>query len=87
MKGIIYQCVYDIDDKKYPYTAFNYDGSLCGFQNLPVRNFNLGIWVDSVTGDTGEVLPYEQWDQSARDTAIMKDCRASKINRKEKPFK
>lgn len=81
MKGVMYQCLYDIDDIKHPYTAFNQDGSLCGFQNPPVRNFNLGVWIDSVTGGPGDLLLYERWDQSFRETKFFKNCHDPKINR------
>lgn len=81
MKGINYQCIYTIDDSRYPYTAFNHDGSLCGFANPPVRNFAMGIWIDSVTGEPGDVLPYERWDQSMRELSQVQDCHRPKVNR------
>ena len=80
MKGIKYQFVQNVDDTRYLYTAFNQDGSLCGFVNPPVRNYAMGIWVDSVTGESGDLINYEAWDQSMRIIADMADCRKPAVN-------
>ena len=88
MKGINYQCVYrNIDNERYPYTAFNLDGSLTAFVNPPVRNYDMGIWVDSVTGYAGDLVLFEAWDQSMRETDEMADCRIprSRFGTKSKP--
>jgi hypothetical protein len=75
VKAINFQCQYDVDDRKYAYTAFNRDGSLCGFENAPVRNFQVGVWVDSVTGGYGELLQFDRWDVSMREPSEMADRR------------
>lgn len=74
--------MYDVDDARYKYLAVNGDGSMCTFHNAPVRDFNLCIWVDSVTGDPGDFQPYLSWDQSARELSVAKDMRASKLKAK-----
>lgn len=71
----MYQFIYEYDDIKYPYTARNYDGAMYGFKNLPVRNFDLKIWLDSVTGEPGELILFDQWDNSMRITAELADLR------------
>jgi hypothetical protein len=76
MKGVNYQVLYDVDDRKYPYTAFNNDGALTGFQNLPVRNFETLEWIDSVTGVSGDLIPFGRWVSSMR---IMEDMRDMRI--------
>lgn len=71
MKGINLQCVYDVDDEKYPFVAFNQQGQLFGFVNPPVRDYKNLEWIDSATGDPGDLIPYSGWDSSARET---KEC-------------
>jgi hypothetical protein len=75
MKLINCQCFYLVDDEKYPYIAFDLEGRLRGFKNLPVRNFQFSEWVDCVTGDTGEQILFDKWDQSMRESKELFDTR------------
>ena len=85
MKGINFQCLYDIEETRYPYAAVNNNGEVCGFINPPVRNFELLQWVDSVTGEPGEPFPFERWDVSARVLAEVADARRPQDRGKRKP--
>jgi hypothetical protein len=83
---------YKLDEKgAYRYVAFNCEGVLCGFANAPLRDLVLGQWVDSVTGSTGEMILFEQWDQSCREVADLADmsrnppqCKKRRMERKNK---
>jgi len=81
MKAINYQCLYLVDDARYLYTAFNQDGSLCGFINPPVRDFQAGIWVDSVTGGCGELILFDRWDTSMREPKDFVDTRTPHLRK------
>lgn len=74
MKGLQIVRVYDVNENDYPYVASDYEGRLCGFQNPPVRDFSQREWIDSVTGDPGDIIPYKRWDQSMREPSEMMDC-------------
>lgn len=71
-KFIQFIALYDISDE-YKYIAFNREGILCGFTNAPVRDFENGQWVDSVTGSTGEMILFNKWDESSREVALLTD--------------
>lgn len=86
LKAINYQCVYDFEADRYPYTAFDQTGQLHGFQNLPVRNFEYGEWVDSVTGEPGELILFSTWDTSLKTTAEQDDVRKRFTKRKQDKF-
>lgn len=88
MKGINFQCVYDVDDARYPYTAFNHSGELFGFKNPPIRDFERLEWIDCQTGEPGEFIPYLKWDQSLREMKDFIDChrpRTELFGKKLKP--
>jgi len=90
MKLVDLHDVYDVPEE-YKFIAFNREGILCGFQNAPVRDFENGQWVDSVTGSTGEMILFGKWDQSSREVQLLYDLRKSApgvkkfLKRKEKP--
>ena len=72
----------------FTHIATNKDGVINAFVNAPVRDFNLGVWIDSVTGDYGTLIECDTWDQSVKslDTTIdsaetMKKVREKKIKR------
>jgi hypothetical protein len=81
MKNINYQCLYTVDDSKFFYTAFDHDGRLFGFENAPVRDFNNLEWVDSVTGEPGELIPFDRWDVSMREPVDMADFRTPHLRK------
>jgi len=60
-------------NSEYNYLAFNQDGSLNGFMHPPIRDFELGVWQDSVDGSYGHVVPYDGWDTSVKKTSEMSD--------------
>jgi hypothetical protein len=64
-----------IDEKIHTHVAQNFNGQICGFQNPPVRNYDLNEWMDSVTGEPGDLLSVERWEITARVTADMQDLR------------
>jgi len=86
MKKVMYQFAYEIDEIAHPYIAKNHDGVLTGFKNLPVRDYNMLEWVDSVTGLPGDFIPHTAWDTSLRVTAELFDPRLTgEARRKNKP--
>jgi len=74
MKFINFQCYYGVPDT-CKWVARNQDGVLVGFVNPPVRDFGLGAWQDSVTGSYGEIIPFERWDVSLKETSCLSDLR------------
>lgn len=83
MKAIGYYCQYTVDDQKYLYTAFNYDGSLSGFQNPPIRDYEMREWIDSVTGKPGDMIPHDRWVSSMRVTSECHDTSVGPKFRKD----
>lgn len=65
MKHVNFQRWEKISDE-FVYYAGNGDGSLVAFVNPPVRDFDRKIWIDSVTGSPGTLIPYLKWDRSVK---------------------
>jgi len=72
MKRINCQCVYDIPSE-YPWIARNNTGVLNGFLNAPIRDYRTGEWQDSVTGDYGYFIPFDEWEKSVREVSTLTD--------------
>jgi hypothetical protein len=72
MKTIVSQCCYKLP-AQYPWIARNHTGILNGFMNPPIRDYNSGEWQDSVTGDYGYFIPFEDWDKSVREVSTLAD--------------
>ena len=65
MKHVNFQRYEKLTDE-YVYYACNGDGSLVAFVNPPVRDYDLKIWIDSVTGKAGTLIPNLKWDRSVK---------------------
>jgi hypothetical protein len=83
MKSVSTNLIYPIPDK-FPYIARNIEGILHGFVNAPVRDNKNGMWIDSVTGDYGEVILYPAWDTSVRTVTDLFDTRTPRGRNEEK---
>ena len=69
------------------YIAHNQDGSLVGFNNPPIRDYERKIWIDSATGEAGVLVTFDRWDTSLRMVADLADLSKWYEGRKIKALK
>jgi len=73
MKMVNFQGGFEIDEAKFPWVARNHDGRLVGFAHAPIRDYQLEQWIDSVDGSYGEIILFDKWETTARETAFLPD--------------
>jgi hypothetical protein len=73
---------------EYPWVARNRDGMLMAFANPPVRDYDEGVWIDSVDKSYGEIIPFPHWDVSVTETKYLVSTREAFLRRgtKEKQY-
>jgi hypothetical protein len=84
MKTINFQIIQDVDDAIYPWIARNLDGTLIGFRNAPVRDYDNKVWMDPTDKSYGEIIPYPTWDTSVREPKDFVDRKEMYIKRDRK---
>jgi hypothetical protein len=88
-KSIFYnfQAYYEIPTETYTHVAFNRDGALVGFRHPPIRDYKNGWWVDPTDGSAGDLILYERWDTSIKETSTLTDMSQSKVKAKRARIK